>query len=419
MALVMPDSPARFRISRRGVLAGAAASALALSTPRPAQANEPITIENLVIGTGYGGAVAAFRLASAGRPVHMLEMGKRWTKPGRDGKVFSKMLKADERSMWFRDRTALPLSTFLGIDINSAIGRGPGVLDRLDFGGMNVYVGRGVGGGSLVNGGMAPRPRRDLIGRELPGVDVDSFFSTYLPRAEARLGVNRIPASFRDWSIWYQFTRTGSQDARWAGYRVADVPGVYDFGYMQREAALRAPRSALDGQVIYGNDHGKRDLTKTYLAQAEATGRVTIDTMTEALTISRSGTGYAVTARVRAENGTVTSSRTYHCRRLFLAGGSTGTSELLLRSRANGGLTDLAGDLGAHWGPNGNVMVGRANPLHRPTGAFQSTIPVAGIDNWASPNPSFIEIAPLPVGGIDMYVQLYLAVTGSPVRSTF
>lgn len=415
----MSDPQAVLRPSRRALLAGATAAALVAATPRLARAAEPVQVENLVIGTGYGGAVAAYRLANAGRRVLMLEMGKRWNTPGPDAKIFTRMLGADHRSMWFRDRTALPLSTFLGIDINRNITRGPGVLDRVDFGGMNVYLGRGVGGGSLVNGAMAPRPRRDVIGRELPGVDVDSFFATHLPRAESRLGVNSIPTWFRDTTPWYQFTRTGSEDARRAGYAVANVPGVYDFSYMQREALGIAPRSALDGQVIYGNDHGKRDLTKTYLAQAEATGLVSIDTMTEAMTIARSGADYVVTARERAADGSFVATKRYRCRRLFLAGGSTGTTELLMRSRAAGGLTDLSGDLGKFWGPNGNVMVGRANHLTRPTGPMQSTIPIAGIDNWASSNPAFIEIAPLPVGSVDLFLQLYLAVTGSPVRSQF
>ncbi|CAM5282407.1 hypothetical protein SALBM311S_09335 [Streptomyces alboniger] len=54
------------------------------------------------------------------------------------------------------------------------------------------------------------------------------------------------------------------------------MPSVYDFGYMQREAAGTATKSALGGEVIYGNNHGKRSLDKTYLAQALGTGNVTL-----------------------------------------------------------------------------------------------------------------------------------------------
>lgn len=412
------------KFSRRGLLGGgvAVAGALAhttLAAPAYAESSAPIVCDNLVIGTGYGGAVAAYRLAAHGRTVRMLEMGKRWSTAGTDGKIFNRMISgADERSTWFRDRTVLPLTHFVGIDINRNIPRGPGVLDRREFGGMGVYLGRGVGGGSLVNGGMAPRPRRDVLARELPALDLDSFFWNYLPRAELRLGVNRIPLTFRETTPWYQFTRTAIRDAVQAGYRIADVPNVYDFAHMMGEAVGLRPKSALDGQVIYGNDHGKRDLRKTYLGRAEATGRVTIDTMTEALTIQPRLDGYLVTAQVRDQSGAIVRQVTYQCRHLYLGAGSVGTSELLLRSRAAGLLTNMPGELGTGWGPNGNVMFARANHLWRPTGSKQSGIPVAGIDNWDSANPCFTEIAPLPAG-VDLFVQLYLAIADSRTRSNF
>ena len=58
-----------------------------------------------------------------------------------------------------------------------------------------------------------------------------------------------------------------------AGFTTAFVPNVYDFTYMKQEQANTAPRSALAGEVIYGNNHGKRTLDRTYLAAAAATGR--------------------------------------------------------------------------------------------------------------------------------------------------
>ncbi|MGO4957140.1 hypothetical protein ACTQ49_07685 [Luteococcus sp. Sow4_B9] len=113
----------------------------------------------------------------------MLEMGQDWSRPGSDGKIFTPILKPDARSMWFRTRTALPLASFLGFPIDKRIGYGPGVVDRMDFGGMSVYAGRGVGGGSLVNGAMAVTPRRSDIEERLGQLDVDRLFDTWLPRA--------------------------------------------------------------------------------------------------------------------------------------------------------------------------------------------------------------------------------------------
>ncbi len=38
-----------------------------------------------------------------------------------------------------------------------------GTLDRLEFENINIWVGRGVGGGSLVNGGMAVTPKESYF----------------------------------------------------------------------------------------------------------------------------------------------------------------------------------------------------------------------------------------------------------------
>ncbi|GDY80004.1 hypothetical protein SAV31267_094890 [Streptomyces avermitilis] len=127
-----------------------------------------------MVGTGYGAAVSALRLGEAGVPTLMLEMGRLWNQPGPDGNVFSGMLKPDKRSSWFKTRTEAPLGSFLWLDLaNRDIEPYAGVLDRVNFDQMSVYLGRGVGGGSLVNGGMAVTPRR-------------SYFEEVLPRSTPR-----------------------------------------------------------------------------------------------------------------------------------------------------------------------------------------------------------------------------------------
>lgn len=412
-------------ISRRQWL-GAASAGIGLGISRRVEAAPQLLVpkidevENLVIGTGYGGSVAAWNLAHAGQRVVMLEMGQRWNKAGPDGKIFNKMTDPDWRAMWFRDRLAMPLDRFLGMDVvNRKIGKGPGVLDRRNLGFMNVYLGRGVGGGSLVNGAMAPRPRRSAIERELPQVEINSFFDRYLPYAEKGLRVNSIPKSFRDTTPWYQFSRTGAKTAQAAGYKVVNVPSTYNFDYMQKEARGEVPRSALGGQVILGNDHGKFCLNRTFLRWAEGTGLVELRTGSEAISIHAQNDGrYIVVVEHRDSRGALLKSYKIRCKRVFLGAGSVGSTELLLRSKALDGLKNLSGEVGKGWGPNGNTMFARANHAWHPTGDRQSTMPVQGVDLWDSNTPCFTEICPMPTG-IETWCSMYLAVTDNRRKASF
>ncbi|MFI6372866.1 GMC oxidoreductase [Streptomyces sp. NPDC050546] len=391
---------------------------------RSAQAAEPAALDNapaIVIGSGYGGAVAALRLGQAGIRTLVLEMGRLWNTPGPDGKIFCSTRTPDRRSMWFRTRTEAPLATFLWLDlVNRDISAYPGVLDRVHYDQMSVYVGRGVGGGSLVNGGMAVTPLRSYFAEQFPTVDTAEMYDTYFPRARSMLGVNTIDPAWFESTEWYRFTRISRKHADNAGLKTTFVPNVYDFGHMQREAAGTAPKSALDGEVIYGNNHGKRSLDKTYLASALGTGNVTIHTMERVTSISRAADGtYVLSADRIDDTGTVVGTKEYGCTYLFLGGGSIGTTELLVRARESGTLPALDASVGTGWGTNGNVMLGRANHLWDTVGANQSTMPVMGIDDWANTsNPVFAEIAPLPMG-LEHWVSLYLAITKNPERASF
>src|SRR5947207_792677 len=120
--------PATHSISRRRFLTGTGATAGALALPaswwtaRAAAASNVINngdhVPALVIGSGYGGAVAALRLAQAGVKTHIVEMGQSWTTAGSDGKVFCNMLSPDQRSYWFRTKTEQPIGYFLSFDAN-------------------------------------------------------------------------------------------------------------------------------------------------------------------------------------------------------------------------------------------------------------------------------------------------------------
>ncbi|MFD0417889.1 GMC oxidoreductase [Streptomyces sp. NPDC127108] len=408
-------------LSRRRFIVGTSSilgtAALAAGAPA-ARAVDGAGVPVLVIGTGYGGAVAALRLAEAGVDVHMLEMGMAWDTPGSDGKIFANTTSPDARSYWLRTRTKQPLSNFLGFPIDKDVPRHTGILDAEEFGGIIVYQGRGVGGGSLVNGGMAVTPKRENFAAVLPSVDAGEMYGTYYPRANAGLGVSVIDPAWFETAECYKYARVGRKHAQRSGFPFVFVPDVYDWDYMKREAAGTAPKSALAGEILYGNNHGKKSLQQTYLARARATGRVTISPLHKVTSVTpAAGGGYTVTVDQINTTGDTVTTKAMTADKVFFAAGSVGTSKLLVKLRATGALPRLNGEVGKGWGDNGNVMCGRANHLWDPTGSLQSAIPTAGIDNWAA-GGAFAEVAPLPTG-IETYASFYLSITRNPHRAQF
>ncbi|MGM1062737.1 GMC oxidoreductase [Saccharothrix sp. Mg75] len=404
------------KISRRSFFGVTAVAAGTLATTGRASADDT-HVPAIVVGSGYGAAVSALRLGQAGVRTLVLEMGRAWNAPGADGKVFCGMLNPDRRSTWFKDRTEAPVNGVLFLDLaNRPVQRWAGVLDRVNFAEMGVYVGRGVGGGSLVNGGMAVVPDRAYFEQVFPTVDADEMYSTYYPLANRVLRVNSIPEPWFEGTDHYHYARLSRTLAGRAGYGTRLLPNVYSFEHMMREERGEAPRSALGTEVLYGNNHGKFSLDKGYLAQAVGTGNVTIAPLHRVTRVTRTATGYALTVRQITEDGTPVAEKHLTCDRLFLGAGSLGSTELLLRARETGDLPDLPDEVGEGWGPNGNVMAARNNNPLEPTGPKQSAIPVLAITDPV--RDVIAEIAPVPAG-IETYVSLYLAITKNPNRGRF
>ena len=103
------------------------------------------TYDAVVVGSGYGGGVAASRLARMGFRVAVLEQGRAW-RPG----DFPTTVNARRKTM----RIA---------------GRAPNMGDptglyRLTVGkGLTVFAATGLGGGSLINAGVVLRPNFERL----------------------------------------------------------------------------------------------------------------------------------------------------------------------------------------------------------------------------------------------------------------
>ncbi|SDQ16039.1 cholesterol oxidase [Chryseobacterium soldanellicola] len=362
-----------------------------------------IEVPIIIIGSGYGGAVSALRLCEAGKKVIMLEMGLNW---GKSEIPYSNLLKPGKSAAWLRKKTIAPFMNLFSLTPFT------GALDRMEFENINIWMGRGVGGGSLVNGGMAVTPKESYFKEVFPQLDSEKFYTVYFPLARKELKVNVINEEFLKTCPFYKFTRIGEEEAHKAGFKTMRVPNVYDFNYMEREYKNEVPRSAFNTEVIYGNNHGKNSIDKTYLQKALDTGNLEILDLHHADHIRMNDDKtYSLNVNQIDTSGNMVTGKIFHCKKLILAAGTMGTLQLLLRSNAVNNFP-LHENVGKNWGNNGNFMTGRnfVNTLHGGTGSQQSTIPVAGVDNWDDPeHPFFTEIAPLPMG-MDVATALYLQI---------
>ncbi|MDY7227388.1 GMC oxidoreductase [Hyalangium rubrum] len=308
----------------------------------------------LVIGTGFGASVAALRLGQAGVQVTMLERGSRWP---RDlwRQLFSSDSLIDGRAVWFR-------TSFPGFDgITRPTDSFGGVLDVTDYEHIQVWRGAAVGGGSVVFTGAMVQPEKRFFDHVFQGVvSYEEMDQRYYPLARQMLAVSPMPPDVYQ-SAPFGHSRVWDTHATQAGYTPQRIDSIFRWDIVRRELTGTARPSAIIGESTFGNANGaKYDLGQNYLAQAEATGKVSIHPGHQVMAIGREANGrYWVQVNVVAPNGTVLRQRTLTADRLFLGAGSIGTSELLVAARDTGTLPSLNESIGTGWGTNGDAAVAR------------------------------------------------------------
>ncbi len=344
-----------YHISRRRFLKAGALSAagLALETSFGvlrswARKSEPI--EAIVIGSGFGGAVAALRLAEAGIHTIVLERGRRWPVTEAQN-TFATLRNPDGRSSWLSP-TAVVGENPPSIDIYT------GVLELLVEDGVNVYAGAGVGGGSLVYNGSTYQPTRANFERVFStAISYDEMEEVYYPRVRSILKPSPIPPDILA-TDYYRLTRVSLEQAANAGLvgKLLDVN--LDWNVVRQEIAGERVASAINGEFWYGNNSGcKNTLDRNYLLQAEQSGFVNILPLHVAVDILETpGLGYIVFCHVIDEGGNVLKRRTFFSQHVFLAAGSMGTTKLLLKAKAKGNLRKLSDAVGSGWGTNGDTF---------------------------------------------------------------
>jgi cholesterol oxidase len=396
-------------VTRRRLVRNASLAAGAvLATSGRAWARPSDFVPAIVIGSGFGGAVAALRLGQAGIDTVVLERGRRW--PIRaDGNTFATFEQPDGRAYWLREKTGEAL---LGLpQLEKSIDRYTGLLEVIEGDGIAIGAGAGVGGGSLVFNAIIVPPRREMFDRIFSNaVDFDEMEQVFYPRARSVIQSSPIPADILA-TEYYRSSRVSLDQAAAAGFPTRPVDLAVNWDIVRDEiAGLRVP-SAIAGQSFYGlNSGAKRSLDQNYLPHAEATGHVQILPLHTVMGIEHGRGRYTVTVAQLSDQGEIVGvPRRLSCKYLFLAAGSIGTTNLLVRARATGALPALNEHVGQHWAANGdiNVIRGALPPTNASTGGPGGHFIFEDLDNPLGPT-SLVEIVLPP------HINGFLAAAGAP-----
>ncbi|NJM69166.1 MAG: GMC family oxidoreductase [Scytonema sp. RU_4_4] len=379
-------------LKRRQFLQGslAAAASVGVSAVRAsAVRTKENYIEAIVIGSGFGGAVASLRLGQAGIETIVLERGRRWQITDA-GDTFCTYQQPDGRSTWLSQSTIV--FDQVPIDVYT------GVLDIKRGDGMIAYRGAGVGGGSLVYGAVTYQPNEELFYQVFPRtISYEELDRVYYPRVHSILKPSPIPDDILQ-TNYYLSSRIFLELAAKADLKARKLDVAVDWDIVRQEIAGQKVPSAITGQMYYGiNSGAKNSLDRNYLSMAEATGNVEIRPLHVVTSIEESDKErYRIVCNQINEQGTVIAQKSFICRYLFLAAGSIGTTELLLRAQANGTLRRLNNQVGKFWGPNGGAVSAIiTNGQTNPTQGGPATVGVEYFDNPS--NPITLEPFPAPI----------------------
>ena len=309
-------------------------------------------LDAIVIGTGFGGAVAACRLTQAGKNVCVLERGRRYDR----GDFPRPAVRPDHLPHTARWAWALDY----------------GLWDVKDLQGTVAIQVAGYGGGSLGYANVHLRAPQAAFGPPTRhGPEADGWPAIY-SRAELDPYYDVVAAALRVRPIPSTFIPTALVAAPLP--KVVAMQGAARS--LGREPWLFLPPLAIDfdacvmcGECIAGCQfHAKNTLDLNYLAVAERLG-ADVRTLAEVLDIRDAGDedGYTVTYH---DHVTGDAAATVRARSVFLCAGSVNSTHLLLRSKDHVGMTEASrANVGRRFFVNGDAiaMVYDTAPAPTPT----------------------------------------------------
>jgi cholesterol oxidase len=294
----------------------------------------------VIVGSGFGGSVAALRLAEKGYSVCVLERGRRWA-PADFPRTNWNLGKA----LW------MPAAKCFGIL-------------RLSFlSDVFVLSGSGVGGGSLVYANTLYVPPDPVFAapawRDL--ADWKAELAPHYRRAQFMLGVTQHEVEEEPDRVLARVAeRLGHGDSY-----VQTPVGVFlgapgqtvDDPYFGGAGPARTGCTLCGGCMVGCRPGAKNTLDKNYLWFAERLGAEVRPLRQVDDVAARPDGGYAITHRASgawlARDRQVTTAR-----QVVLAAGVLGTVELLLRSKARGSLPRLSDAVGRTVRTNSEAILG-------------------------------------------------------------
>jgi cholesterol oxidase len=338
----------RRQFIKKSVITG---TMIGMSVTRAKALENNYDIEAIVIGSGFGGAVASLRLAQAGIETLVLERGLRWPIT-QAGDTFCTKENPDGRSAWLRNTSPLPPPfPVVPIDVFTGVFDQKAAMES----GLLAVFGAGVGGGSLIYGGITVQPNEEHFYEVFPqSISYEILNREYFPRVRKMLNATPIPDDIFQTDA-YLSSRILQEQVTKAGLKSYKPDIAINWDIVRQEIQGKKVPSIIAGETYYGTNSGaKNSLDQNYLRFAEESGYVEIKPLHVVTDIEDVRGGYRVVANQIDEHGNVIEEHSFVCRYLFLAAGSLGTSELLLRAQSKGTLNNLSDSVGKFWGPNGD-----------------------------------------------------------------
>nr|HEX4318657.1 GMC family oxidoreductase [Kofleriaceae bacterium] len=319
------------------------------------EAAPSVDVDVVVIGSGFGGSVAALRLVEKGYSVVVLERGKRWRPED-----FPRTNWNARKSLW------LPAAKCFGIL-------------RLSFlSDVFVLSGSGVGGGSLVYANTLYVPPAAFFANA--HVSRDELLPFYR-RAQFMLGVTQNRADGEPDRVLAAVARGLGRERSFIRTPIAVYLGDRDTPpgtrapdpYFGGAGPARSTCTLCGGCMVGCRFDAKNTLDKNYLFFAEKLG-AEIRPMRTVTDVRAVPGGYEIT-HVTTGAYVAKQRETLRCRKVVMAAGVLGTVQLLLESRDRGSLPNLSPALGRTVRTNSEAILGVKS--RRPRGPYDRGVAIS------------------------------------------